>query len=620
MRERAINIKLKLGIQMTTDMTEEEKEEAGMIGEANRKEKPKIPAIPIPPIYEVADYANQKFKKWQPPHHYIKFFTSIGADVLTEFDYYELTVEDVEFLKEFNEKEAKSRTGGAQITAKNFEKMIELWEKECDEITKSTDPEAEYPLKIAGEHAEKHLAITGNFVPALYAYWRQKRLDRKGALMRQYQQPPTVAGPHHAFVPRLVGRRHSSRNPKKNEPIMYSKMRYLKKDFEDVLDILNLMRKREVVKRHKTLVDVEEFDFRLSQSKWYQRFKPEREKLNALLLAEETAKSEQRSKTEQVYLSTEVRPNSSDSIAGAAGGPDKLNPNETVENWWNVAPPVFDQNLTKDELIVKLLATNLPKSDFTPQLSVTKPRVTARKPIKMRNKKATARKQQKMSAQANYSESDEKYSSSGDSSDGSDFLSETSSDETFYAQVDKYLWDSRRNRRIPSGGMGLSGGYLLAPKPKSILASSSVESSPAHPSIAGYEDRIDQDEWSSEVADAEEDSPGLILNSDDLMGRYRKPSPFTDPQDGPDRKDYSRASFARFQRNLRKRQLQVANPARATLTSGIDSDENSDDHFGPVAFAREGRCGRVWLEVLDSPPSPLRKIMKLAQAATDGTL
>lgn len=749
MRERAINIKQKLGIVNTVDMTEEEKEEAGLI-EIIKEEKPKKPAIPIPPIYEVADYATQVYVPWRPPEHYIKFFTNIGADILTEFDYYELQKEDIEWLNAFTEAQAKSRAAGRVPDKRDMEKSIELFERESFEIAKGMDPTADFPIIMATQLCQDQLGLKGKFVESLYEYWKAKRKRLKKSLMRQYQLPPSLAGPHHAFVPRTMGRRSSTRNPRKNEPSSYCKMRYLKKDFEDVLDVLQLMRKREIYKRHGCLIEIEDFDHQLSQSKWFQRFKTEREKLSDLLAAETKAKKEQKERgLTPVYNSTETRPNSALSIAGAASGPGDCDEETTIEEWWDVAPPEFDENLSVDQLIIRLLGSKLPLSSYKVESDKPKARVPPpRKPIKMRKKFPVKRDTPKTEGGVAGEEDEEelsevedkKYESEySDDSEEKEYFDETSGDEEFYNNVNLYIWKHRdgRPREIPSGGMGLSGSYLIphhhynsismevdstqtinaaikievvAPEvdpiytssfgpPPGSLSSSSTSISPTsslaeemggsdnittespsplpsytssfglgpplftlapsisdshnsnthmmddvepsshsstvtttnsttlrgpvnpinsvttaaptptityHPTTSFYhrwqDPTIIEEEWSSGAEEEDDEKNKLLPLSALRSGTY-----LSDSDERGDR-EYSRKSLTVLRSRLHKRQRELAYMTGRTI-SGIDSDESSsDEKIGAVAVAREGRGGRIWIEVLENPSKRLRKL------------
>lgn len=317
MRERAINIKQKYSLRPTPDLGADEDDDQTMdegnnqpmedeaanarakakrISKNEMKEKEdklkkdkdtkadesaKTVMIPIPPIFEDLEYMRKPFIPWKAPESFVKFIANSGSEMNTAFDYYDMKCDDVIWLNKYNE------SFKCKITEDQFESLLDLFEKEAAFKTKMVDPLDEFPVEQAKQKAKDKLGIVNQAVEHIYEYWRARRKLIGKALLRKFQHPPMQAGPHVAFVPRVISRRLSTRNPRKDDSQSYRKMMHLKDDFLGVLEIIEKMKRREIIKRHQWQVQVEEFDIALEASTWGKSFSTEVEALRIQRQAEE---------------------------------------------------------------------------------------------------------------------------------------------------------------------------------------------------------------------------------------------------------------------------------------------------------------------------------------------
>jgi hypothetical protein len=203
---------------------------------------------------------------------------------MSSADQYDLLAEDLDWLQQFN---TTRKPQQPQINEDELETLIDLFEKEAGKITvrketlsleEKIDPTREFPLVSAVVLAATKLNLRGNgIVEAVYKYWLEKRKRLGKALMRAFQEPPPKlnSDPHVAFRPRAEGRRISKRNPRKDDTSSYQKMQVLKRDFQRLMDICELMMARENAKLQGLLIDIQTFDEKLANSALVNRIQKE---------------------------------------------------------------------------------------------------------------------------------------------------------------------------------------------------------------------------------------------------------------------------------------------------------------------------------------------------------
>lgn len=166
----------------------------------------------------------------------------------------------------------------------------------------------------------------------------------------------------------------------------------------------------------------------------------------------------------------------------------------------------------------------------------------------------------------------------------------------------------------PLGSLGSVGGLGAGETPAPVVISSDgvvqpdapilvVPSSPQPPTFEHPyrwgSPHIAEDAWST----GDDDNEGDAYDS--------RPTPTYNQEDSDDEQDYSVQRLHKHMAHLKKRQRAVAHSARSNIR-GVDSDESSEDNcIGAIAVAREGRGGRMWVEVLDAPPRKMRKMFRL---------
>eukprot|EP00954_Amorphochlora_amoebiformis_P011200 876701-Amorphochlora_amoeboformis.AAC.1 len=275
-RPRSLDVTKKLQIRRVQDVIYKEGDETFSVSSAKQGTVQKVVVdkkktfIPTPQTRKASGLDVKK--DFKQPVNYIHFTNCTGAKVITDYDQYDLLHEDVEWMNEYN-KNSKDRY---PLNEDAMEALIDLFEKQAWLVTKKrltalfprqVDPSEEYTEQQAEEDAQERLNIRPKVAIQVYNYWKNKRLKYDKALMRKFQQPPPHEdnNPHIAFRQRVpeTGRRVSYRNPKKNDPSGFQKMRVLRKDFEKLIEIIDAVKERESLKRDLHLINTEVNDKKL---------------------------------------------------------------------------------------------------------------------------------------------------------------------------------------------------------------------------------------------------------------------------------------------------------------------------------------------------------------------
>lgn len=208
--------------------------------------------------------------KYSLPKYYVKLVTKTGSGMLSDkFDFYDALREDVDWLQQFNLK-----VKGPELSLDQFEKIIEVYEKAAYVRNFEYNVKYTMPMKQAVLILEEASGISNKeWAEAVYTYWSDKRIQFKRALMRSCEQLPDVddPSPHVAFRPRVIGRRSSTRNPRKNDVQAFQKLRRLGRDFERSRQIAEEVITRESMKLDDTLLGVEILDAEIEQSPFYKK-------------------------------------------------------------------------------------------------------------------------------------------------------------------------------------------------------------------------------------------------------------------------------------------------------------------------------------------------------------
>lgn len=257
LRTRPVDIYKQLAVVKAGDLTFEDDVEIPVVEHPKKKEI-------ITPSIVVKSNGSKYDDSFQPTDHYIYFHLCSGAEIPHRWERYEVVQEDVDWLKEHN------RNDRASITDEQLEDCIFLFEKQSHKLLtlkETVECSHEFPLNDAVLLAQKELGIRQKQATAIYQYWMQRRVKIGNALIRFFQAPPPFddPSPNIAFRPRERERRFSHRNPRKNDAKSYEKMRYIRRDYDKVLGIIDAIKQRESLKRDRHLIDVELFDMTISE-------------------------------------------------------------------------------------------------------------------------------------------------------------------------------------------------------------------------------------------------------------------------------------------------------------------------------------------------------------------
>ena len=208
--------------------------------------------IPVPIIGTVNTYEEEHVYNWSIPKHYVRFRRDTQEDFDNGCDY-ELQEEDMVWL---NHHPDYSEGTPPILDAPMLQRMIDLLEKLTPDY--SADPpsipeiETVFSMKLNFEVSK----VTGakvtpaKVVSDIRQYWLSKRNKLKKPLLFRFwpQTAITDSNPHRVFRPREK-ERYKLRKHRKNDGEALHRLKQLKTDFTTALQALDLLRKRERLKR-----------------------------------------------------------------------------------------------------------------------------------------------------------------------------------------------------------------------------------------------------------------------------------------------------------------------------------------------------------------------------------
>lgn len=348
-----------------------------------------------------------------------------GAAVLTPNIHYNVLQDDIDWMNQYNE---ENKRQSHRLIESEIQSLINLFEIESAAMCRlQMDCSNVYTPAIAAASASTKLKLRGRFVEAVYKYWLKKRKKIRKPLMRDFRAPPDVENPspHVAFRPRHAGRRISTRNPRKNDFNNFNKMRYLKRDFVKLLDIVELMIQREKFKSDSTLLQTHIFDEKLRST---------------------TAGKKHSGKASQYAASVKEMTTK----LAEVNGPFSASHVKAVRELY--AQPRSDQ----DKLAL-LLTTPLPPSDYSRKPITVASAARKKKAAKKRGAKGKGKGQAKLSRKSSLDSADmatefltddsdediDALSMASGISDTDSICSEDSEDERYYRNIEEYLYKER---------------------------------------------------------------------------------------------------------------------------------------------------------------------------------
>jgi len=232
-----------------------------------------IPPAKIEDPRLIADFDEAINKKRKFQSHYIRIdFTN----PLPNADIYEATDQDLQFIKEINEKLPKPSRGSTsnELTMANFEKIIEIWE-EANGKNRSI-----IPLTAAINLLESaSIPISKDTIPKVYEYWDNLRKEYERPLLRKNLRAVNelewcdntdnlnpIPNPNSAFREREVKKKPNTRRAhKNNDAENLNKMRTLRQDLDMVVSIFGMIKYREMLKTEAYEMEQLEFEGSLKE-------------------------------------------------------------------------------------------------------------------------------------------------------------------------------------------------------------------------------------------------------------------------------------------------------------------------------------------------------------------
>eukprot|EP01132_Coremiostelium_polycephalum_P002347 gene2347-2895_t len=212
-----------------------------------------LPEIPIPVVKIVDGYDTEPNPHpFQYGQHYIlyKDKTEEEWDPFTEYD---MESDDEELVNTINQ----STTPAAKkpiITMDRLEHYIDRFEKELHYFGACEYAKAEQICK----------GLKQTYINQIYNHWLAKRKDKTNSMIRRLLKPPDRddPSPYKAFRPREIEMKQ--RKTRKNDAQSLQKMNQLRQEFERARTLLEMIKKREKLKKDHLMV-VQELYLKLEE-------------------------------------------------------------------------------------------------------------------------------------------------------------------------------------------------------------------------------------------------------------------------------------------------------------------------------------------------------------------
>jgi enhancer of polycomb-like protein len=239
----------------------EEKEyhlQAALAASSGAADKDAENEIPAPPAQECKDihYDALYSLKFQKPSSYIRFSQTVEECTGCQ---YNMTAEDDEFLKDFNQK----RQGLPRLSEDEFERIMEIFEETAEihtpfaSVDGTVIPYQTMSSPISQQISDK----TQGFAPEVYKYWKQRKLalgkvSLQPKLKFEINQEKDDGDPYVCF------RRRDARQTRKTrgrDALSADKLKRLRKELEEGRNLISMALRREETKLRLLKINQEIF-------------------------------------------------------------------------------------------------------------------------------------------------------------------------------------------------------------------------------------------------------------------------------------------------------------------------------------------------------------------------
>jgi enhancer of polycomb-like protein len=214
---------------------------------ARRKKKD----IPIPVILTVDSYEDAVSADFRAPSAYVRFQALPPADPRDEPVELDLELAEIKWLRA-HPKYGVNGDPRYQLPLERFAQMLDALEKASALINPSVMTLAEAEQVLTKQLGVPKASPLNRVTHDVYNYWAAKRQQLKRPLLRKYwpQTPLNDTNPHLVFRPREK-ERYKLRKHRKNDMEGFRKLQQLRADFERVRHLIELVRRRETIKRRQ---------------------------------------------------------------------------------------------------------------------------------------------------------------------------------------------------------------------------------------------------------------------------------------------------------------------------------------------------------------------------------
>eukprot|EP01138_Halocafeteria_seosinensis_P005410 gb/GECG01005531.1/.p1 GENE.gb/GECG01005531.1/~~gb/GECG01005531.1/.p1 ORF type:complete len:927 (+),score=127.74 gb/GECG01005531.1/:1-2781(+) len=234
-------------------------EEALQPDQKQQKNAPKI-SLPVPDVRRVEDYEQEHSPNFQLPQQYIHHKPRIYNEGFDAVDY---VADDQDWNWFFNKASAAVDVDTSKLPISVMEVAIDTFEK----LTyRKGNP---VPMTEAEEHVFnrsddiKRDVEMSRLLLAIHGYWGDKRRSLGKPLLRQFwpTTPLSDTNPHNVFRPREKEGYRLRKTRGRNEGGMetYRKLQMMREGFQQAQQLVDLVRRREIIKRELQRVTKDSF-------------------------------------------------------------------------------------------------------------------------------------------------------------------------------------------------------------------------------------------------------------------------------------------------------------------------------------------------------------------------